>query len=316
MTPVDKGRFCASCEKSVMDFTGMSDTQLIAFFKKPSTGSVCGRFFDDQLNRDFNIPRKRLPWVKYLLQIAIPAFLFTSRGQAQTGAKLIGDTTYVEPARGEVDVLRIGKPAMRDTKVKTINGKITDKNGYPIPYASVTVKGTTSGVAANADGTFSINPFLAGSKATLVFSSVGFERKEIIVDTSSKQAICNMEMISGVLGGFDVVVVSKKPKKKKEQPNLFQRVFKDTVFKSFKVYPNPVLPGNKLTIELKRTTVGEYQADLMNQNGQVVYSTNLAFATKNQLNTISIPGMVAGAYFLRLTHKISGKSQVEKIIIQ
>jgi hypothetical protein len=44
MTPGDKGRFCDSCQKTVHDFTGMSDMQLIAFFKKPSTGSVCGRF--------------------------------------------------------------------------------------------------------------------------------------------------------------------------------------------------------------------------------------------------------------------------------
>jgi hypothetical protein len=39
--------------KNFIDFTGMSDAQLIAFFKKPSIGSVCGRFYNDQLERDF-----------------------------------------------------------------------------------------------------------------------------------------------------------------------------------------------------------------------------------------------------------------------
>ena len=49
MTPVDKGRFCGSCQKQVVDFTTMSDEQLILFFKKQilsssKDGSVCGRF--------------------------------------------------------------------------------------------------------------------------------------------------------------------------------------------------------------------------------------------------------------------------------
>jgi len=75
MAPGDKGRFCGSCQKTVVDFTEMSDMQLVAFFKKPSTGSVCGRFYNDQLDRDYGIPKKRLPWLKYFFQFSIPVFL-------------------------------------------------------------------------------------------------------------------------------------------------------------------------------------------------------------------------------------------------
>ncbi len=95
MTPGDKGRFCDSCQKAVVDFTSMSDMQLIAFFKKPSTGSVCGRLYNEQLERDFEIPRKRLPWMKYFLQLIIPAFLFTSKAKAQGKLRLMGDTTVL-----------------------------------------------------------------------------------------------------------------------------------------------------------------------------------------------------------------------------
>jgi hypothetical protein len=35
MTPVEQGRFCASCQKQVIDFTNMNDRQLATFFKKP-----------------------------------------------------------------------------------------------------------------------------------------------------------------------------------------------------------------------------------------------------------------------------------------
>ncbi len=43
MSAMDKGRFCASCQKAVIDFTNMSDRELTEFFKRP-TGNMCGRF--------------------------------------------------------------------------------------------------------------------------------------------------------------------------------------------------------------------------------------------------------------------------------
>jgi len=38
MSPSEKGRFCGSCQKQVVDFTNMTDGQVAAFFKKPSKG--------------------------------------------------------------------------------------------------------------------------------------------------------------------------------------------------------------------------------------------------------------------------------------
>lgn len=82
MTQADKGRFCGSCQKQVVDFSSMSDRQVAEFFKKPSTGSVCGRFMTDQLDRAIEMPKKRIPWLKYFFQIALPAF-FVSKVSAQ-----------------------------------------------------------------------------------------------------------------------------------------------------------------------------------------------------------------------------------------
>src|SRR5258705_9337478 len=92
MTPAEKGRFCDSCQKQVIDFTNMSDSQLAAFFKKPSSGSTCGRFFHDQLDRAMDIPKKRIPWVKYFFQFALPAFLLSTKATAQSKVKARIDT--------------------------------------------------------------------------------------------------------------------------------------------------------------------------------------------------------------------------------
>ena len=61
MLPAEKGRHCQQCCKTVVDFTGMSDEELIRFFKeraipgagrRPDAEGICGRFMADQLGRE------------------------------------------------------------------------------------------------------------------------------------------------------------------------------------------------------------------------------------------------------------------------
>jgi len=155
MTPGDKGRFCDSCQKTVVDFTSMSDMQLIAFFKKPSTGSVCGRLYNDQLERDFEIPRKRLPWMKYFLQLIIPAFLFTSKAKAQGKLRVMGDTTVlIDSNKTLKNINESCNNQSEINKPKKVTGKLVDEKGGAIPNATVVIKGTRSGVVADANGNF------------------------------------------------------------------------------------------------------------------------------------------------------------------
>ncbi|UKB81402.1 hypothetical protein [Chryseobacterium sp. MEBOG07] len=50
MTTDEKGKLCGVCSKTVTDFTGYSDEELLMSFK--SDKKVCGRFTDDQLGRN------------------------------------------------------------------------------------------------------------------------------------------------------------------------------------------------------------------------------------------------------------------------
>ena len=162
MSPVDKGKFCGSCQKQVVDFSNMSDRQVAEFFKKPSTGSVCGRFMTDQLERDIEIPRKRIPWVKYFFQIAIPAFLFSIKGSAQkTQGKIKMNTVTKDTARKSVydNIRMMGmvarpldiKPFMGDTivtpvkePVQTLKGEIAIKTPTTEPVCSREIMGKVS----------------------------------------------------------------------------------------------------------------------------------------------------------------------------
>lgn len=67
MTPTEKGRFCAVCEKNLVDFTTYS-TQALFREVSASSGNVCGRFRNDQLERlIYEKPHKKTGVVKYAL---------------------------------------------------------------------------------------------------------------------------------------------------------------------------------------------------------------------------------------------------------
>ncbi len=53
MSPQQKGRFCESCQTTVIDFSKMTDQELVEFFKKPK-GNTCGHFKPQQLDRSLS----------------------------------------------------------------------------------------------------------------------------------------------------------------------------------------------------------------------------------------------------------------------
>ena len=62
---------------------------------------------------------------------------------------------------------------------KQVSGTVTDEAGLPLPGVVVLIKGTTTGVATNFDGTYSIA--VSARENVLVFSYLGFKTQEITV---------------------------------------------------------------------------------------------------------------------------------------
>lgn len=73
-----------------------------------------------------------------------------------------------------------------NANAQTVQGKVTDETGKPVPAASVTVKGTSRGTTTNDNGSFSIS---AASSDVLVISSVGFTTQEVAVGNQSNISI-------------------------------------------------------------------------------------------------------------------------------
>lgn len=105
MTPEAQGRFCSACEKTVIDFSQMSDAEILQYFSQPRTEKVCGRFKSEQLSPraegtkqlkndgnygrgDFNHtvqPSKQLLHFAYLLVVVLGVGLSSCGESAVTG---------------------------------------------------------------------------------------------------------------------------------------------------------------------------------------------------------------------------------------
>jgi hypothetical protein len=85
MTPNERGRHCASCNKTVTDFSLFTDKQLLEYFTGIKEG-VCGRFSPFQLERQlvYSEPAKHPFWQKLLFGTALTAGLTTAANAQQT----------------------------------------------------------------------------------------------------------------------------------------------------------------------------------------------------------------------------------------
>jgi iron complex outermembrane receptor protein len=80
---------------------------------------------------------------------------------------------------------------------QNVTGNITDTNGAPLPNVNIIEQGTSNGVVTDFDGNYSIT---VDGNATLVFSYVGFDTQEVLIEGQSS---INVIMTEGV--GLDEV---------------------------------------------------------------------------------------------------------------
>lgn len=105
MTPESKGRFCALCSKTVIDFTEMKDEEITDYFQENGSQKVCGRFRNNQLHPTsvFEIPQSVLCQKRNFYH-AFMLTLFVVMGTSLFSCKdhqdnTIGEVTVVEDVK-------------------------------------------------------------------------------------------------------------------------------------------------------------------------------------------------------------------------
>jgi CarboxypepD_reg-like domain/Secretion system C-terminal sorting domain len=317
MLEAEKGKFCLSCRKQVVDFSNMTDNEVLKYISN-ATGSTCGRFISDQLDRTI-IQRKEahFSW-KYILRFLLPAFLITNKAKAQMG--IVAYTpTHTAPVSNKAKA------------ATTINGKIIDSlSGQPVTGATVKIKGHSSGTQSDQDGNFSLPNSMALKNAELEISSIGYETKNLNINDISATGIklvpagVTLEPVvittgyttgkirRNITGGYSVVSIKEiyKP------VPLIQKITNSLSGKNnIKIYPNPVHRGSAISIDMKGMETGEYILQLVNAAGSMVMQEKIQVPV-NQFNfqwQLS-SGIAAGSYFIRISNAKNKLVYTGKII--
>lgn len=188
MDSQEKGRFCGSCEKLVIDFSVMSDIEIVNYFKEYKGQNTCGHFKKNQINRhlDTQLKEKETPRRKlFLKELAAACFAFFL---ASTDAKAQGGVVYTDEEIEQIKEERNQKKALENQgKEIAINGKIINDKEV-LSNAIISIKGTEHKTVSLENGLFSIYvPFEIAQNqefVILVVECEGLETKEIEVKTS------------------------------------------------------------------------------------------------------------------------------------
>jgi hypothetical protein len=213
MTPKEQGRFCGSCKTVVVDFTSMSDKEMLDYISKAAGQHACGRFSNEQLNRDIKTTeqKRRFSWA-YIWNFLLATFLVTesyAQKQPVDSKKPDVQLPNQSPTVGTFAVdERVHAPS------KEISGVIIDQDSKaPIAGATIMVKGTTRGVVTDSLGRFKI---MVDDKntITLEISSVGYETQTLVMN--KKKRWQNVKVImkgdeSILMGKYGFYIKENKP---------------------------------------------------------------------------------------------------------
>lgn len=161
--------------------------------------------------------------------------------------------------------------AFRPVKTHTVSGTITDEKGSPVSYASVRVKGTTTGAAADSKGQYRIAA--PSGSASLLFSAAGYETVEVNINGLT---VVNVTMKASTQKQTEVVVRGLATKKVSDGRGYYSGA--------------PVSSGNYMSMDetyYRKRGEGEY-IDFNREGYDKITENRFLKATDNPLSTFSI----------------------------
>ncbi len=319
MYPLPGGRFCDKCEKTLVDFTDMTDNELVRYFEN-NNKRVCGRFRPDQLNKKMEIPKKPTSFQKWKAAAAVATGLFAwnSTSAQTTSGETLGIVAPIPPPLKIMELVE--QQADKDIPVSffaKFRGIVKDENGEPLIGASIML-GDAKGTVSDFDGKFELDIPNDWKSFELTFSYIGFEtlikefeKKDIVgtlAEIRMKESSVGLEEIrvygytvnsyqtlTGTLGVvISTGVAEKEPKKEEEEEEQPLLPISD-------IFPNPFV--DFVNVELNIEKEDFYLFHLYNLNGQLIWAKTFDLREGEQSLRLDFSSvrMAAGIHFLRIT---------------
>ncbi|MFT3979326.1 MAG: T9SS type A sorting domain-containing protein [Ferruginibacter sp.] len=334
MTPKEKGRYCDSCAKIVVDFSAMTDAQLIQYFENLKTENVCGRVYPDQLNRNLEPAPQLQPSKKFYRywQYAATFLFFVFKGQflmaqGQVKVKNTSDTTKKIKEIQDIPI-RLG--GIRRVYPETIAELpatqqsqlfITDESSKAVSFASVQLLPEGKWIMTDSAG--KINLGLNHTVKELKISALGYEEKSVVL----QQLKGNKVTLKNIPVELDEVLVKSSGAIKGKMITTVGQVITSTGCKIsgisiikepapaslkpasyFTVFPNPVHKGQPVSLRFDAEKPTEYSVQVTDAAGKILLQQNIMLAAKTQSPRLTIPaGWASGQYYISIR---SPKEQV------
>lgn len=210
------GKFCLNCNKAVIDFTSMSDAELIKTLQSSGTG-ICGRLHTHQINRTLvlnTVPKQPTRFKKILAAMLL--FIGAEHVSAQKGM-VVGVPQTNKTQKDSMDTEKQHEGSL----LAQLKGRVIDATTQePIPFCMIYLKDSHNSTTSNKDGyfVFDIPKTQDRAKYSFQFNYIGYEtfltsikRSELHVDIT---VVLKPEEYSVLMG--DIYI--EEPVKKKEQP--------------------------------------------------------------------------------------------------
>jgi len=153
--PAGNGAYCGSCSKVVVDFTTMSDAEVMAFFRKPHS-KTCGRFKLEQLKTYDPIATPKVhPGYKFL-RAGLMSLMLTMATRPSTAMNSMIST----------------EQTVNVSQAHAVRGIVVDAENTPLPGVNVVKKGTPVGTTTDVNGKFTFPEQLENGEV-LIFSLIG-----------------------------------------------------------------------------------------------------------------------------------------------
>ncbi len=213
-TPTTQGGWCGSCKKEVVDFTNMTDEEVIHYFSKTNS-NTCGRFYKNQLKSYDVVPVHPIkPGWAFLRAGMLGMFL----ALASTSASAFPPVQMITQSNEfNASAWRQALPPSATFLTGTVT---TAEEGTPLAGVNIVLKGTTVGTITDEHGKFKFDRELKEGDV-LIFTFVGYEKYEYTVSsllTPALNVVMKIDYNLVILGEVQVGQVYAEP-----QPTGFQK---------------------------------------------------------------------------------------------
>ncbi|WP_081603529.1 carboxypeptidase-like regulatory domain-containing protein [Flavobacterium sp. WG21] len=212
MQPNEIGRLCQRCNKTIIDFSKMSFTD-IAFKMAETNESTCGFYLPEQLAK-IKQSKKNIPLSVGLTTLMATTSLANSENKENKEIeKYCLNKVYNDKEKNEecTEQVKIGHDSILISGKVEYYDSIAKKN-LTDAYAYIIIKGTKTGTVTNENGDFQMKylPGLENEKIILSIGAIGFEQKEIEISTESKSTDLGVIVLVGREAKLTEFIVTRK----------------------------------------------------------------------------------------------------------